>query len=176
MREPGASEVLICGCTTSPAATAFLASSPAASNTPGLEVLVQLVMAAISTSPLPTVMPQSPLPALLPCAPSRRSATRWCSSPAGRLNPLCASGWLNSRANWRLTWPRSMRACGRLWPGKLGAELPWARRTHREIAQWTGQRNEKQPLGLEVGLKAFDLVLAAPRALEVGDGFFVDRK
>ena len=55
MREPGASEVLMCGCTLSPASTAFLANKPAASNTLGLEVLVQLVMAAISTSPLPTV-------------------------------------------------------------------------------------------------------------------------
>src|SRR5947208_4061210 len=55
MREPGASEVLMCGCTRKPASTAFFASSPAASSTPGLEVLVQLVMAAISTSPLPMV-------------------------------------------------------------------------------------------------------------------------
>jgi hypothetical protein len=56
MREPGASEVLMCGCTFRPASTAFLASRPAASSTLGLEVLVQLVMAAISTSPLPMVM------------------------------------------------------------------------------------------------------------------------
>ncbi len=55
MREPGASEVLMCGRTLSPASTAFLASRPAASSTLGLEVLVQLVMAAISTSPLPMV-------------------------------------------------------------------------------------------------------------------------
>ncbi len=47
MREPGASEVLMCGCTRSPACTAFFASRPAASSTLGLEVLVQLVMAAI---------------------------------------------------------------------------------------------------------------------------------
>ncbi|MNV63796.1 hypothetical protein D3C71_1564040 [compost metagenome] len=55
MREPGASEVLMCGLTLSPASTAFLAKRPAASSTLGLLVLVQLVMAAISTSPLPTV-------------------------------------------------------------------------------------------------------------------------
>jgi hypothetical protein len=55
MREPGASEVLMCGCTVRPASTAFLASRPAASITLGLLVLVQLVMAAISTSPLPRV-------------------------------------------------------------------------------------------------------------------------
>ncbi|MDT4868815.1 hypothetical protein FQZ97_1037990 [compost metagenome] len=43
----------MCGLTFRPASTAFFASNPAASSTPGLEVLVQLVMAAISTSPLP---------------------------------------------------------------------------------------------------------------------------
>ena len=56
MREPGASEVLMCGLTSSPASTAFFAKRPAASSTLGFEVLVQEVMAAISTSPLPTVM------------------------------------------------------------------------------------------------------------------------
>src|SRR5437868_9650889 len=55
MREPGASEVLMCGFTRRPASTAFLASRPAASITLGFEVFVQLVMAAISTSPLPIV-------------------------------------------------------------------------------------------------------------------------
>src|SRR3954471_21887161 len=56
MREPGASEVLMCGRTLKPFSTAFLAKRPAASSTPGLDVLVQLVMAAISTSPLPMAM------------------------------------------------------------------------------------------------------------------------
>ena len=57
MREPGASEVFTCGGTLSPASTAFLASRPAASSTPGLLVLVQLVIAAISTSPLRSERP-----------------------------------------------------------------------------------------------------------------------
>ena len=47
-REPGASEVLMCFFTVRPRSTAFLASRPAASSTPGLEVLVQEVIAAIS--------------------------------------------------------------------------------------------------------------------------------
>src|SRR6476661_11117432 len=55
MREPGARDVLMCGWTDRPASTAFFASRPAASITPGLDVFVQLVMAAISTSPLPMV-------------------------------------------------------------------------------------------------------------------------
>src|SRR6185436_19147228 len=42
----------MCGLTVRPSSTAFFASRPAASSTPGLEVLVQEVIAAISTSPL----------------------------------------------------------------------------------------------------------------------------
>src|SRR3989338_8839434 len=43
----------MCGLTRKPFATAFFASRPAASSTLGLEVLVQEVIAAISTSPWP---------------------------------------------------------------------------------------------------------------------------
>ena len=49
--EPGASEVFTQGLRASPRSTAFLASSPAPSMTEGLEVLVQLVIAAITTMP-----------------------------------------------------------------------------------------------------------------------------
>ena len=50
-REPGASEVLTHGLERSPRSTAFLASRPAATMTWGFDVFVQLVMAAITTSP-----------------------------------------------------------------------------------------------------------------------------
>src|SRR5271166_4937940 len=49
--EPGASEVFTHGGTVRPFSTAFFASSPAATSTDGFEVLVQLVMAAITTLP-----------------------------------------------------------------------------------------------------------------------------
>jgi hypothetical protein len=49
--EPGASEVFTHGFDRSPFSAAFLATSPAASITEGLEVLVQLVMAAMTTDP-----------------------------------------------------------------------------------------------------------------------------
>jgi hypothetical protein len=49
--EPGASEVFTHGLVVSPLATAFCASRPAASITLGLLVLVQLVIAAITTAP-----------------------------------------------------------------------------------------------------------------------------
>ena len=50
-REPGARLVLTQGRLRSPFATAFLASRPAPIITDGFEVLVQLVMAAITTAP-----------------------------------------------------------------------------------------------------------------------------
>ena len=43
----------MCGLTVRPFSTAFFASSPAASSTPGFDVFVHDVIAAISTSPLP---------------------------------------------------------------------------------------------------------------------------
>ena len=50
---PGASDVFTHGLTVSPLATALRASRPAAIITLGFEVLVQEVMAAITTSPWP---------------------------------------------------------------------------------------------------------------------------
>ena len=51
-RDPGARLVLTVESTERPRATAFRASSPAPTITVGLEVLVQLVMAAIATDPV----------------------------------------------------------------------------------------------------------------------------
>ncbi len=116
MREPGASEVLTCGCTFSPASTAFLASRPAASSTPGLLVLVQLVIAAISTSPLRMSMPSAVL-------------YTWPSFSAGWLKPLSATGWLNSSPNFEARCVISMRSCGRLGPARLGATVDRSSRT-----------------------------------------------
>ena len=49
--EPGANEVFTQGIRSSPRSTACLASRPAPIITEGLEVLVQLVIAAITTRP-----------------------------------------------------------------------------------------------------------------------------
>src|SRR5262245_30939328 len=49
--EPGARLVLTHGLTARPRATAFCASRPAASITDGFDVLVQMVIAAMTTSP-----------------------------------------------------------------------------------------------------------------------------
>src|SRR5271157_611196 len=53
--EPGASEVFTHGFTVRPFATALRATSPAATITLGFDVLVQDVIAAITTSPWPSV-------------------------------------------------------------------------------------------------------------------------
>ena len=50
--DPGARLVLTHGFTFSPRSTAFFASKPAPSMSEGFEVLVQLVIAAITTAPL----------------------------------------------------------------------------------------------------------------------------
>ena len=49
--EPGARDVLTHGFTVNPRSFAALARSPAAIKTDGFDVLVQLVIAAITTSP-----------------------------------------------------------------------------------------------------------------------------
>src|ERR1700676_3759178 len=59
-RDPGASDVFTQGLERSPRATAFSASNPAASITCGFDVLVQLVMGAITTWPSPTSTVSSP--------------------------------------------------------------------------------------------------------------------
>ena len=59
-REPGASEVLTQAGVRRPRATAFRASSPAATITLGLLVLVQEVMAAITTEPERSLTCSSP--------------------------------------------------------------------------------------------------------------------
>jgi hypothetical protein len=53
--EPGASEVFTQGLVSSPLLDRLLGQEPAASITDGLEVLVQLVMAAITTEPCLTL-------------------------------------------------------------------------------------------------------------------------
>ena len=120
-REPGARLVLTMGDTRSPRSTARLASNPAATITEGLEVLVQLVMAAITTQPFsslaaglaatavavrPLIGPPSsrrretdsglglgPLPnAFVKLSQTFGSGARSC----GRFGPLCgldASSW-----------------------------------------------------------------------------------
>src|SRR5437879_12117289 len=68
--DPGASLVLTQGWDRRPRSTAFFASRPAAIITEGLDVLVQLVMAAITTDP----------------------CRSWCTSPP-RVRPTWVRRW-----------------------------------------------------------------------------------
>src|SRR4051812_17026005 len=70
--EPGASEVLTQGFRVMPRAWAFFATRPAASMTEGLLVLVQLVMAAITTAPCLSL---KVLPSYVQGAPSKPAST-----------------------------------------------------------------------------------------------------
>ena len=100
--EPGASEVFTHGFTFSPLARALRATRPAAISTEGLEVLVQLVMAAITTSPWPTSNGS--------CPSSGFTGTRAVSWPA---LPKSSARALPKAAQ---ASDRSTRSCGRLGP------------------------------------------------------------
>jgi len=85
----------MCGFTDRPSSTAFLASNPAASSTPGLEVLVQEVIAAISTSPLRTSVPSK---ALWTFARSSGFFAKPFSATSTCDTTICGHGILNAQA------------------------------------------------------------------------------
>jgi hypothetical protein len=125
MREPGASEVLMCGATFKPASTAFFASRPAASNTLGFEVLVHEVIAAISTSPLPSEI--SPtfgcVAGASDCADSSVGwpptiSTTWRGAPGAAAS--VAAGAFSTASCERTKWRVCSCAAGRLNPFSLG--------------------------------------------------------
>src|SRR5262249_2618238 len=101
--EPGASEVLTQGLTERPLAAAFLARRPAPTMTLGFDVLVQDVMAAITTSPWPRSW-------LRPA-----TGARLVSSPPlpNSLSSASAKPLLSSL--------RATRSCGRLGPASDGS-------------------------------------------------------
>ena len=80
--EPGAKDVFTQGLRTSPSSLAFLASRPAATTLRGLEVLVQLVMAAMITAP--SGNRPSASSALAAASMSSSAMPRSCSAEVGR--------------------------------------------------------------------------------------------
>ncbi len=111
IRDPGASDVLMCGATVKPASTAFFASKPAASNTLGFEVFVHDVIAAIRMSPLLTL--------------TWFVVTNCLSRSAAFLpKPLSLTAFENSSVKFDFTLPISMRSCGRFGPASDGATVP----------------------------------------------------
>src|SRR5437773_9255118 len=108
-----------------PFSTAFLASRPAATITEGFEVLVQLVMAAITTEPSCIVDVDPLLPTLAlrgaACSPSRK---------------------------FFLTSGRLMRSCGRLGPASDGTTVE---RSSASVSEYSGSgesANRNRPCAL----------------------------
>ena len=126
-RDPGASEVFTQGCTFRPRSWALRATSPAPSITPGLEVLVQEVMEAMTTAPSSSVTCSPPI-----------------SVVAGRLWMLrsCFSAASASRKRDLLS-RSGTRSCGRLGPAMLGSTVPMSSSTTLEYSAsgWPGRRN-----------------------------------
>ena len=115
--EPGASEVLTHGLERSPRSTALRASSPAPSITDGFDVLVQLVIAAITTWPWSSVV-SVPSASVTGTARSRarcRSSSCHVSATRSREPGLCVEARGGS------DWPGTLLAGGSL-DGKLAAE------------------------------------------------------
>ncbi len=149
--EPGARLVLTQGCGCSPRSTALRATRPAASITDGLDVLVQLVIAAIITSPWPI----STLPPPADCGvDSNRSSM--AASPDGARSAWPAPFTHDSTASRRSsTWlPRKAtsdlrhadcdcdsgtRSWGRLGPASDGTTSP---RSSSRVAEKRGSGDE----------------------------------
>src|SRR5579862_1315561 len=105
-RDPGARDVFTHGLTESPRSTARLAISPAATSTWGLDVFVQLVIAAITTFPSLT----SPASFTAAARGFRPSAVR-------KARPAPANATLS---------------CGRDGPARLGTTVERSRSTTSE--------------------------------------------
>ena len=113
--EPGASDALTQGFTERPFSTAFLATSPAATNTDGFEVFVQLVMAAMTTEP---------------CFRSCDDPVALAAGAAGAPSASFFFGLISegsAASNDFLALNNPTRSCGRLGPATLGSTLPRSR-------------------------------------------------
>ncbi len=112
--EPGAKLVFTKGLVWSPASTAFLATSPAARSTDGLLVFVQLVIAAMATSPWRSSV----------CVPSSSvTVAVLVSSAVATSKPRSFTGALRLWSQARWTSERAMRSCGRLGPAMLASTV-----------------------------------------------------
>src|SRR5437870_7832726 len=105
--DPGAKLVFTQGFLVRPFSAAFLANNPAPISTEGLEVLVQLVMAAITTEP----------------CPSWNLSPFICTATVLAASPLFISEGIASLNAFLLS-VSGTRSCGLRGPAKLGTTLP----------------------------------------------------
>src|SRR5690606_11876551 len=140
--DPGARDDLTQGRRCSPFSMALRASSPAAIITLGLEVLVQEVMAAMTTEPLRSTWDWPPRvtlasltlpPTAVPPPPSLSSRA---TSPAGF---SCIASSSSKAAG---TPGRGTRSWGRRGPARLGSTSPRSRcRVSENSGSWPGSRH-----------------------------------
>src|SRR2546430_5243049 len=146
--EPGARLVFTQGCDWRPRSTAFLATSPAAIMTDGFEVLVQLVIAAMTTEPCRSL--QSTLSSFRSTWVGRGGAATAVPPPNGW--PPSASQWLRTSAGGAMgelgltrvgrasrnacpTARNATRSCGRRGPARLGSTVE---RSRDSVSEYTG--------------------------------------
>ncbi len=111
--EPGARDVLTYGGTRRPRATALRARRPAPSITDGFEVLVQLVIAAMTTAPWPIVA----------LAPATSSGTVRAASFSASPKPRSLTGAVSDLRNAAFICESGTRSCGRFGPARLGSTV-----------------------------------------------------
>ncbi len=107
--DPGASDVFTHGLRLRPRSFALRATRPAPIITSGLDVFVQDVIAAITTSPSPR---SKVCPSLITVAVTPGI------DPSGRRPPS------RSRCHWTFIASSSMRSCGRVGPASDGTMVP----------------------------------------------------
>ena len=115
-REPGAREVFTQGRRVKPSRRALRASSPAPIMTSGLEVLVQLVMAAITTAPF--------------FRSKEVSSIATFSAPSE--SPCPAKVVARSASHWVFMAPRAIRSWGRRGPAREDSIEPMSSSTRSE--------------------------------------------
>src|SRR5271165_5986587 len=125
--EPGASEVFTHDGTFRPFSTAFFATSPAATSTYGFEVLVQLVMAAITTLPWLSALSSTTCSSATSCCESMPAGCP--PSPSQRDTCFGGTCWPglssvgNACSNDLAAADSGTRSCGRLGPAMLGSTV-----------------------------------------------------
>src|ERR1700688_618009 len=134
-RDPGASDVLTHGFERRPRLTAFSARSPAASITCGVDVFVQLVIAAITTWPSATSMGAS----LSRCAVTVRNDV-----PAPLFREADASACLKPD----LVSDNDTRSWGRDGPARLGSTVDRSSTTNSENTGSVSALRWKRPCSL----------------------------
>src|SRR5215217_9557997 len=135
--EPGASDVLTQGFRSRPRSTAFLARRPAASMTEGLEVFVQLVIAAITTDPWSSTSAASSSMTARLDGDSGEPSPQTPTAAGPSLEPLAASlpgrlvpaGNRLGKASWneRRASESRIRSWGRRGPAMLGSTVQRSR-------------------------------------------------